>query len=121
MSIKFLDEGTIKENIFIQETEPEEENGIWIKSNNLSDYDIVEVDGISSLVSNSINIVKGNKYEAIILNSNIINDLHYKFEGIYITDSNKNIDYDTNIYIKNANQLTDITPMEQKIFGIKRA
>lgn len=120
MSIKFLDEGTIKENIFIQETEPEEEKGIWIKSNSLSDYDIVEVDGMSSLVSNSINIVKGNKYEAIILNSNIINDLHYKFEGIYITDDNKNIDYNTNIYVKNTNEWTDITPSSGHIYGIKR-
>lgn len=121
--IRFLNtiNGKNKVNIFIQNDEPTAKNGIWIKTSNLSYTNIVEVEDKSSLVANSINIVKGTQYETIVIDSDIVNGLHYKFDSVYITDSSNNIDYEKNIYYGNDSSWIDITPQINAIYGIKRA
>lgn len=122
MAINFLNKGTgtIEPNIFIQNNEPTVKNGIWIKSNNFAYSNITEVEDESSLVANSINIIKGATYETIVLNSNIVNGLHYKFNSVIITDENNDIDYTKNIYYGNDTSWIDITPAQGHIYGIKR-
>ena len=74
-------------NLFIQETEPSTYNGIWIKSNTFTYDSIVENDG-TTLVANSINIVKGDSHETKFFN--VENDLYYRFSRIILTDENNN-------------------------------
>lgn len=116
MAIKFLNDSNIT-NIFIQNNEPTVKNGIWIKSDNLNYSKIVEVADENSLVANSINIVKGTQYEAVLLKSNIINGLHYKFNAVYKTDENNDIDHSINIYYGNDTSWKDITG---HIYGVRR-
>lgn len=80
-------------NLFIQDEQPEGYDGIWIADSSLSNYSIIEIDSVTRLVANSINIITGTKY------STKINPyLTYNFTGIDITDANNNIMKNINVY-----------------------
>lgn len=71
---------------FIQDDQPNGYDGIWIADSTYANYPIVEVADSSSLVANSINIVKGHIY-----NTKILEDFSYSFNAVYVTDNNSEI------------------------------
>lgn len=83
-------------NLFIQETEPETYDGIWIETDSLEYDNIVEVTDKTSLVANSINIVKGSDFETILFYSN--NGFSYRFNTIILTDSDNEVIEGINVY-----------------------
>lgn len=104
-----------KMNLFIQNDQPSGYKGIWIKSNNLGISNIAEVADENSLVASSINIVKGNKYETILFDSEVQNGLHYKFNQISFTDSENNGIYEIPTYYGNGQSWIDITPLADTV------
>ena len=72
-----------------------------------------------SLVASSINLVNGKKYSTVLVPSSVVGGVLYKFDGVYITDSNNDIDYNTEIYYGNGSQWVEITPSATKIVGIE--
>lgn len=115
-----LDEGTIIRNdlkLFIQDTEPETFDGIWLNVSSLN-YDYIVETTRTNLVANSINIIKGTRYETVLFNSDVTGGLHYKFRDIYVTDSNNDIDYAIPVAYGDGTQWIDITPSSAKVAGL---
>lgn len=105
-----LPESSTELNVFIQTTEPSTYNGLWVKTNNITQETIIEVSSESNKVANSLNILKGNNYSTILIPSSIVNGATYKFNGVLLTDTNNNVDYSTQIYYGDGLQWVDITP-----------
>ena len=80
-------------NIFIQDTQPNGYDGIWIANSNYSQYPIIEVADENSLVASSINIINGSVFSTILYD-----DFTYMFTNIIVTDSNGNELDNINIY-----------------------
>ena len=98
-----------KLNLFVQNSQPQGFNGIWIKSNDFEYSKVIEVENDSSLVASSINIVKGNKFETIMIDSNVENGLHYNFGKILLTDSLSNVITNEKVYYGNGLTWVDIS------------
>lgn len=95
-------------NLFIQNSEPETFNGIWIKSDTFTYDDIIETSSKNNLTASAINILKGSDYETIIYNSDIT--LNYSFSGIYLTNADNEVLYDIPVYYGDSTEWIDITP-----------
>ena len=95
-------------NLFIQTTEPDIPNGIWLKSSTFTYSSIVEIESETNKVASSINIVKGNSHSTVLNDSSL--NLKYFFDKIYLTDSNNDIIDDIETYYGNGEEWIDITP-----------
>ena len=113
-----LPESSTELNVFIQTTEPSTYNGLWVKTNNITQETIIEVSSESNKVANSLNILKGNNYSTILIPSSIVNGATYKFNGVLLTDTNNNVDYSTQIYYGDGLQWVDITPPQVHYMGV---
>ena len=97
-----VESGT-KSNIFVQTTEPETYDGIWIKSDSFIYENIAEIPNRNETITSAINIVKGNVYE-----TKIIDIFTYPFANIYLTNSQNEIIRNVNIYYGNGTQWIEI-------------
>lgn len=113
-----LPESSTELNVFIQTTEPSTYNGLWVKTNNITQETIIEVSSESNKIANSLNILKGNNYSTILIPSSIVNGATYKFNGVLLTDTNNNVDYSTQIYYGDGLQWVDITPSQAHYMGV---
>lgn len=113
-----LPESSTELNVFIQTTEPSTYNGLWVKTNNITQETIIEVSSESNKAANSLNILKGNNYSTILIPSSIVNGATYKFDGVLLTDTNNNVDYSTQIYYGDGSQWVDITPVSTSYMGV---
>ena len=113
-----LPESSTELNVFIQTTEPSTYNGLWVKTNNITQETIIEVSSESNKVANSLNILKGNNYSTILIPSSIVNGATYKFDGVLLTDTNNNVDYSTQIYYGDGLQWVNITPSQVHYMGV---
>ena len=113
--------GTYSNNIrvFVQDTEPTSKNGIWIESSSYTYEGAVETNSDTTLTASNINILRNSNsihnYSTKIIDSDISNGLSYEFDGIYITDSNNDVLYNTNVYYGNGTSWVDITPQSYEI------
>ena len=105
-------------NVFIQKTQPNSYNGIWIQAESITQNTIIEVANENSLISGDINIVRGHTYSTILIPSNILNGATYSFDQILLVDSNGDIDYETKIYYGNSTNWIDITPSLVHYMGV---
>ena len=99
-----------KANIFIQDTEPETYDGIWIDDSTYENYNVEGVKDYNSLISNSINIIAGNNYY-----TKLFEDINYYFLNVRLTDNNNNL-LNVDVYYGDGTQWNllskDFTPVE---------
>lgn len=111
--------GSADIRVFISTIEPSTYNGIWIESNSYTYTGVNETSSDSNLVASNINILRNSNsqhnYSTKIIDSNITNDLSYEFDGIYITDSNNDVEYNISVYYGDGTQWVDITPEPYEI------
>lgn len=99
--------------IYVQDTEPQEYNGIWIKSNNYSYSNLKEINTLSDIEASAIHILKGNSF-----GTKLGSNLTYQFGKVYITNNSGSIIYDIPIYYGDGTRWLNITPITGVFMGI---
>lgn len=110
--------------IIIQDEEPDETipyEGIWIKSADYTYDNVYLVDTEANVKANSVNIIvtaKQNRYETILIDSNIVGGMPYKFNGVLLTDENNEILWEIPIYCGVNGEWVDITQQDSHWAGV---
>lgn len=114
----------MKIKIIIQDEEPDETipyEGIWIKSDTFTYENVYIIEKEEDVQASSVNIIlapKVNRYETVLIDSDVVGGMPYRFNGILCTDINNDILWEIPIYCGNGTDWEDITQQDSHWAGV---